>query len=55
MASIQDNGKGFDISIPTNRSGIKNMKLRAVELKGRLDINSIINGGTQIILEVPIR
>jgi signal transduction histidine kinase/ligand-binding sensor domain-containing protein len=55
IAYVNDNGKGFDANAVSNRNGIKNMNKRAEELNGNLKIESIINVGTSIILDVPIR
>ncbi len=55
VASISDNGKGFDPSGSSTRNGIRNMKKRAEELAGHLKIDSKANAGTQIVLDVPIR
>lgn len=35
---INDNGKGFDLSDPTNRNGLKNMQKRAAEINGTLSV-----------------
>lgn len=50
--TITDNGQGFDAS-KTKGNGLKNIQKRAENLKGSLQILSIINEGTQIILTVP--
>lgn len=47
---IQDDGKGFNPSMETNRNGIKNMKNRANQLHGNLIIESEIEKGTSIKL-----
>lgn len=53
--SIKDDGIGFDLmTIPPNCYGIKNMKARAEELKGKLDITSLLGKGTEINLSVPL-
>lgn len=48
---IKDDGKGFDIEKPTHRNGLKNMKDRAINLKGMVKISSKINEGTSVLLE----
>ena len=48
---ITDNGIGFDANEPNNRNGIKNMKIRAKKLKGKLLIDSEKGKGTKIDLE----
>ena len=60
--SITDNGHGFDLerSGPTLAArekgghGIFSMKKRAVELNGRLDINSQVGKGTTITVQLPL-
>ncbi len=47
---ISDNGKGFDITQETHRNGLKNMKSRATNLDGKLNIQSEIGKGTEILL-----
>jgi signal transduction histidine kinase len=53
-ATIQDNGIGFDTQGITPGMGLRNIKSRAVELGGHLDIFSEIGQGTQINLIVPL-
>ena len=50
---IQDNGGGFDASQKSLGNGLKNMKRRAAEIGGRLEINSG-SGGTILTLTAPI-
>ena len=51
---IRDNGKGFDNTTVTGGNGLRNMKERAEECGGHVQIESIIKKGTSIILEIPI-
>lgn len=51
---IQDDGKGFDTTVPTERNGLLNMKQRANSLRGRLNIDSIVEKGTIIDVELPL-
>jgi ligand-binding sensor domain-containing protein len=44
---IQDNGKGFQSSIITNRNGVKNIKSRAASIKGNLKLETSIGNGTK--------
>jgi len=61
--SIEDNGKGFDITsfeqskkVGANRSfGIEGMKERIDLINGMIDINSVLNKGTFIKIEVPLK
>jgi signal transduction histidine kinase len=41
---VQDNGKGFDVSIPHNGNGITNIHARAKEIDAVMQINSGANG-----------
>ena len=51
---IIDNGKGFEPSNTHNNGmGLMNIADRISLIKGKLEINSIIGEGTQIILTVP--
>ena len=47
---VKDNGKGFDITKPSSRNGIKNMKTRAENLKGKVTIYSKEGYGTKVNL-----
>lgn len=51
---IADNGKGFDVTQTKKGIGLKNMKHRAMELKGQFSIESKQNNGTKINLSIPI-
>jgi signal transduction histidine kinase len=51
---IRDNGNGFDINEESQGNGIKNMRRRADEIKGELNIVSAINQGTSIELIIKI-
>lgn len=52
---IEDNGIGFDINDKTNPSGIGliSMTERVSTFSGFLNINSSINNGTEIVIEIP--
>lgn len=50
--SIKDNGKGFDENSVKLGNGINNMKKRADDINAKLAIQSSINEGTDIILQV---
>lgn len=54
VLTIEDNGKGFDIS--NNRAGIglNQMKSRTEMLEGQFEINSMPGKGTQIMVSLPI-
>ena len=51
---VADNGKGFGEKKPENGSGLKSMRARAVELNGKLEIDSQIERGTSVTLSVKI-
>jgi two-component system, NarL family, sensor histidine kinase UhpB len=50
---VTDNGKGFDVSKETSSNGLKNMRSRAISLKGTMDIHSGPGKGSTIILTIP--
>jgi signal transduction histidine kinase len=52
--TITDDGIGFDATKSTQRNGLVNMKQRANELKGEIEISSKINEGTIIKLQLPL-
>ena len=58
---IKDNGVGFDVQremagnkLTLSGNGLRNMKARAEEMKGDLQVNSISGEGTEIRLSFPI-
>jgi signal transduction histidine kinase len=56
VLSVEDNGRGFDITIPPGRGhlGLANMRDRALAVGGAVDISSRIGGGTRIIVRLPL-
>ena len=54
VLTIRDNGKGFDISIPSNGNGLRNMKERALEVGANLRFESTIGLGTTLALGLPL-
>ncbi len=50
---IEDNGKGFNENELNHRGGLSNMKHRAEEIKGVLNINSVVEKGVVIELSMP--
>lgn len=57
--TIEDNGKGFDISkaqqgLSDNGIGLKNLRSRIEYLNGKLDIESSIGKGTLVAIYLPI-
>ncbi len=53
--SIVDNGKGFDINTVDLGNGLSNMEKRMSEISGRININSKLEKGTEIKLDIPIK
>jgi ligand-binding sensor domain-containing protein/signal transduction histidine kinase len=60
ILSVKDDGRGFDLKEAESRAagslsgnGLRNMGVRAKEMKGRLDISSKPGGGTTIELQFP--
>ncbi|WP_422104168.1 tetratricopeptide repeat-containing sensor histidine kinase [Winogradskyella sp.] len=53
---VEDDGNGFDTSKLKNTKGIglRNIKKKVEELKGTLNIDSLIHKGTTIIIEIPV-
>lgn len=54
--TVEDNGVGFDVSDSKNKSGmgLKNIKNRVDFLNGKLEIESQINQGTSVYIELNI-
>ncbi|MCB0777128.1 MAG: sensor histidine kinase, partial [Chitinophagaceae bacterium] len=51
---LKDHGKGFDASRIAKGNGLDNMQNRARELNGELKINSAMDEGTIIQLDMPV-
>lgn len=51
---VRDNGKGFDIGMAVNGTGLSNMRTRAAMIGAGLTIDAPLGGGTQISLMIPI-
>lgn len=51
---IKDNGKGFDMGQERTGNGLYNMKKRAYEMNGKIEIHSMKNEGTKIGFTVKI-
>jgi ligand-binding sensor domain-containing protein/signal transduction histidine kinase len=52
--SIRDDGKGFEKNNSFAGNGLNNMKQRITDIKGKIEINSAPQKGTEIILQVPL-
>lgn len=51
--SIKDDGKGFDINSKKSGIGLKNMKERVEEINGYFFVESELEKGTSITIEIP--
>lgn len=51
---VEDNGKGFDITKNTTGTGLINIERRVDKLNGELVIDSSLNNGTTVILNIPM-
>jgi len=53
---IEDNGKGFDINKVNLKDGmgISSIKTRVLHLKGTFEVDSTINKGSSVIIDIPI-
>ena len=51
---ISDNGKGFDLSAPSSRNGLKNMQKRAAEINGSLQVRTKPGAGvvTRLVIDM---
>ncbi len=52
---FEDNGKGFLVTNIVDGIGFKNIKQRLTDLSGTLHIDSVIDRGTVISIEIPIK
>ncbi len=50
----EDNGKGFDVEQQRRGLGLGNIHTRIVQLAGKANIDSIIDRGTFVFIEIPI-
>jgi two-component system, NarL family, sensor kinase len=51
---ISDDGKGFDMTIDSNGSGLYNLAKRMETIGGKFNLTSRVGNGTQITLVLPI-
>jgi signal transduction histidine kinase len=52
--SIRDNGRGFHMGDPRGGSGLSNMEQRLKDIGGTCSINSRVDGGTEVVLQLKI-
>lgn len=53
VIEVKDNGKGFDLQSQTDGNGMNNIRKRAKEIKGRIEVDSKIEEGTSLKLLFP--
>ena len=51
---IEDDGRGFEIPNESKGRGLKNIESRVELLKGKVDIESFLDKGTSITIDIPI-
>ena len=51
---VQDNGVGFNPESPSSGNGLKNLRRRAAEISGRIEISSSPGAGTTVTLTAPL-
>jgi signal transduction histidine kinase len=54
VLEVEDNGRGFTVEEANGGNGIRNMRGRAADINGSLEIRSRLASGTKIELTVPI-
>ena len=56
VLSVEDNGRGFDTSLPRRPGhfGLANLRDRAASVGGTIEISSRIGAGTRIIVRLPL-
>jgi signal transduction histidine kinase len=54
LLHVKDDGKGFDITIGSDRHGLKGMKERVNKWKGEIAIESALQKGTAICIKLPL-
>ena len=53
IATYTDNGKGIDLDKMKFRNGLYNVENRILAIKGKIEIDSAINGGFKVIFKFP--
>ncbi|HEV7779843.1 MAG TPA: ATP-binding protein, partial [Chitinophagaceae bacterium] len=54
VLEVRDEGEGFDTSLVQKGNGLDNIKNRAAELGGKLEIDSTPGEGTLVKLSMPV-
>jgi len=52
--TVKDDGNGFDVSEITLGNGLNNMKKRARDIEGKIEIISVLSEGTTLQLNVQV-
>jgi signal transduction histidine kinase len=53
VLEVRDDGRGFDPSNPADGNGLRNLRVRAAELGGTLDVETAAGKGTIVRLTIP--
>jgi two-component system, NarL family, sensor histidine kinase UhpB len=51
---VEDDGRGFEPNRVAGASGIRGMRERALLVRGRLEVDSTLDGGTTVRLRMPV-
>ena len=54
VLEVSDNGRGFDVGMATPGHGLANLRARAVDMGGVLEIDSSSDTGTTVRIRVPV-
>lgn len=54
ILQVEDNGRGLNKQVVSNRNGLRNMKRRMEDIGGEFSISPRANGGTLVQLTVPL-
>jgi signal transduction histidine kinase len=52
--TVQDDGQGFDISLPSEGMGLSNIRNRVTAYQGNVDIHSVTGEGTEVNITIPL-
>lgn len=55
VMSVRDDGKGFDINVPTHRNGLKNLRARVDRWNGQIQVRSSPGTGAIIVVSMPVK
>ena len=51
---VEDNGRGFDISVPSQGNGLGNQQTRLKRIGGRMQLTSKLGGGAQVLFSIKL-